>query len=173
MSEDDEKAALRKVGELTGEQLAEQAVVGGGCLWCLCCACNLVNMCFSGVLTQEVYHLFHGSKGSAELFDDISARAQLVVWVLRFVGWVMLFAGLYMLFSPLLTFIKVIPWLGPILSKFGGALIWVMCLVVTLAVASVVVCLAYLVYHPLLALLYSAVAGACIAIPIAIAHAMH
>mmetsp|Transcript_90054 Transcript_90054/g.280282 ORF Transcript_90054/g.280282 Transcript_90054/m.280282 type:complete len:519 (+) Transcript_90054:80-1636(+) len=174
MQEEEEKLALRQAGELSKDELAQASQLGsgGGCLWMLCCACNLVSMCFSSVLTPEIFHLLHGSKSSAEMFKEVSSRMQMTKWALRLVGWLMLFAGLYMLFSPFLTFITIIPFLGPILSKLGGALIWVLCFVTTLAVASLIICTAYLVYHPLLALLYSAVAAAVVLVPLALLHVM-
>eukprot|EP00415_Alexandrium_ostenfeldii_P002340 UN2340 len=146
--------------------------MGSGCLWCLCCACNVVNMCFASLMTPEIYHLFQGRKSSDECFTVVHSRMRMLVWGLRLLGWLMLFGGLYSLFSPFLAFIKVIPFLGPILSKLGGWLIWFMCLVVTLVVATLIICLAYLLYHPLIALLYSAVAAALIIVPIALVHAI-
>jgi len=173
MSEDEEKRALRNAGELSKSDLAAQAMVGSGCLSCLCCACNLVNMCCSSMLTPEIYHLLPGSKNADYCFNVVKSRMRAMVWMLRLVGWLMLFIGLYSLFSPFLTFIKVIPFLGPILSSLGGWLIWVMCFVVTLAIASIVICLAYLIYHPLMALLYGIASAAIIAVPLIIIKACH
>jgi len=164
--EEQEKAALRKLGAKPRSELAAEAQCGTGCLWCLCCACNLVNMCFASLLVPEVYHLFAGSHSSDECFRRIRSTSKLMTWGLRALGWVMMFIGLYSLFAPFLTFIKVIPWLGPILSSLGGWLIWFICLVGTLAVATVIICLAYLFYHPLLALLYGAIAAAIVVVPL-------
>lgn len=171
-SEEEEKLLLRKRAELSAADLAAESQVGsGGCLWCLCCACNLVTMFFSAVTTPEIHHLFHGRKDKHECFGVLEQNTQRLVWSLRLVGWSMMFVGLFSLFSPFLTFIKVIPWLGPLLSKLGGTLIWVVCFLVTVSVASVIICLAYLVHHPLKALLYSAVAAAAIAVPLALLQA--
>mmetsp|Transcript_110687 Transcript_110687/g.344924 ORF Transcript_110687/g.344924 Transcript_110687/m.344924 type:complete len:377 (+) Transcript_110687:167-1297(+) len=171
ISEDEEKLALRKAGELTPGELGEASQVGSGCLWIFCCACNMVSMCVSSAaLSPEIFHLFHGSRSSTEMLGMVSATMQMTKWALRFAGWLMLFFGLYMFFSPLLALIKVIPFLGPVLAKFGGDLIWVLCFVVTLAIPYFVVCAAYLVYHPLAALLYSAIAAAVILLPITLMH---
>lgn len=172
MEEEDEKRALRSAAELSAADLAAQSQLGSGCLWVCCCACNLVSMCFSALLTPEIHHLFQGDKSSGQCFGIVRSRMRALVWGLRLVGWLMLFWGLYMLFAPFLTLIKVLPFLGPILAKLGGWLIWFMCFVLTLAVASVIICLAYLFYHPLIALAYSAVASAIIVIPLVLIHAL-
>jgi len=172
MSEEEEKAALRKLAARSKADLASEAQVGTGCLWCLCCACNVVNWLCAGLLTPEIYHLFPGNKDKSACFSEIRLRAKVLVWVLRLVGWLMLFIGFYALFQPFLTLIKVIPLLGPILSKVGGALIWVICGVGTLAVASVIVCLAYLFFHPLVALCFSLIAALVVVVPIVLINAL-
>lgn len=170
MSDEEEKAALRKRAEISPADLAKEAQMGSGCLWCLCCACNLVQLCCSGMLRPEIYRLYPGSLSKSECFERLQSETKLLLWVLRLLGWVMLFIGLYSLFSPILTFIKVVPFLGPTLSTLGGWLIWILCLVFTLAIASIVVCLAYLFYRPLWALFYGLGAAAIVAIPLVILH---
>mmetsp|Transcript_71754 Transcript_71754/g.198062 ORF Transcript_71754/g.198062 Transcript_71754/m.198062 type:complete len:520 (+) Transcript_71754:94-1653(+) len=172
ITEDQEKRELRRMAEKSNEDLAAEAECGTGCLWYLCCACNVVTMCFASLLTPEIYHLFPGRLDVQACFRDIRARTRLMVWALRAVGWLMMFIGLYLLFSPILTFIKLIPFLGPILSSLGGWLIWFLCLVVTLAVATIVVCLAYSFYHPITAILYAVLAAAIVVVPLVLVKAL-
>eukprot|EP00421_Protoceratium_reticulatum_P033136 CAMPEP_0168481050 /NCGR_PEP_ID=MMETSP0228-20121227/64312_1 /TAXON_ID=133427 /ORGANISM="Protoceratium reticulatum, Strain CCCM 535 (=CCMP 1889)" /LENGTH=167 /DNA_ID=CAMNT_0008497407 /DNA_START=26 /DNA_END=529 /DNA_ORIENTATION=- len=161
MNENQEKAALRKEAEKSADELVEE-VLCGGFLGCICCACNLVNTCCPALMTPECCHLFHGSR----CFVIINSRAKALAWGPRIMGWVMMFVGLYLLFSPLLTLIKTIPFLGPILAKLGGFLIWVMCFILTLALSGVVVSIAYAFYRPIHAMVYGTLAAASIVVPI-------
>lgn len=151
--------AEKKVTELYEQ---DKCSCGPLSLCCCCCiaVCNLVSFCFAALLTPQIYHMFHGTKTPGECISSIKAESSMMVWILRLVGWFLLFSGTYALFSPLLVFVDIIPFLGPLLSTFGGALIWIMCLVVTLIVASLIVSVAYLVYRPCLGAFYLSMVAA-------------
>jgi len=171
MTEDMEKLALRKEASKSTEELVEEARCTG-CLACVCCACNLVNTFFSSFLNPEIYCLFHGSLDLDSSFAVITSGAKAMAWLLRLVGWVLMFAGLYLLFSPFLTLITIIPLLGPILAKLGGFLIWIICFILTLALSSVVVMIAYAFYRPLRTILFGFLTAAIILVPILIIKAI-
>jgi len=86
-------------------------------------------------------------------FEQLAAGTELVKWVLRIIGWFMMFFGCYGLFQPVLTFIQVVPFLGPFVAKLGGAVIWFLCGLGTLLISTVIVSFAHLFYHPKKALL--------------------
>mmetsp|Transcript_70884 Transcript_70884/g.184018 ORF Transcript_70884/g.184018 Transcript_70884/m.184018 type:complete len:141 (+) Transcript_70884:2-424(+) len=111
--------------------------------------------CFSAALTPEIHHIFEGSKTLEECFKVITFEAAAAKWLLRLIGWAMMYVGLYCMFSPFLTLITVLPWIGPPLAKFGGWLIWLLCGFVTLMVATLIVMVAYLFYHPVVTLVYA------------------
>lgn len=159
--EEEQKRTLRQEAEKDAKQLAADSSCGGGLL---CCACSLVTMCFSAVMTPEIFHLWEADMNLAACLKNVSERNETTTWLVRVAGWVIMFVGLFLTFSPLLTLVVAIPFLGPILSNFGAWLIWVLCLVTTLLVSSIIVILAYLAYHPMKALLYAALAaGICMA----------
>lgn len=166
ISDEEEKQRLRKEGEKSNADLANEASLSG-ILSCLCCAYNLVSMCFHGMLAPEIFHLFGGKKNRNECFQEISARARFAAWAGRCGGWVLMFIGLYSLFAPFLTLIVILPWIGPFLSKVGGAAIWFLCGITTLLVSTLIAGCAYLVYRPLLGLCYLGGALVILAIPYA------
>mmetsp|Transcript_63853 Transcript_63853/g.160939 ORF Transcript_63853/g.160939 Transcript_63853/m.160939 type:complete len:562 (+) Transcript_63853:70-1755(+) len=167
LSEVDEKKALLVQAQKSAAELADEAGCTG-CLSCLCCACNLVVRCCSAFLTPEICHIFDGSMDQHACFKEIELQSSATKWCCRLVGWLMMFIGLYALFSPLLTLITAIPFLGPLLAKLGGWLIWLLCLFTTLVIATLIVMLAYLFYHPLLAFLYGLAVTAMVLGPIVV-----
>jgi len=160
-SEEQKKQLLLDKARLSKADLAQSETCGSGLLYCCCLPCNLVAMCCGGVLTAEIFGLWEGTKSKEECFAHIKLSATVTAWMCRFVGWAMMFAGLYAFFSPLITLLSVIPWL----SYLGSYAIWGFCLIVTLTVAFMIIGLAYLIYHPLLGIMYLAVSGLILAMP--------
>jgi len=161
LSEDVEKKALLKQAKKSLSDLASEASCTG-CLACLCCACNLVVRCCQSLLMPELYHLFDGSLDLDECFAIITSRLTMTKWCFRIGGWMMMFIGLYSLFSPFLNLIKVIPFLGPLAASLGGWLIYFLCFLFTAIIASAIVIVAYLFYHPLMALVYGVLSAAAV-----------
>jgi len=158
INEHDLKAKLWEEGLKTRSDLAAE----DGCpgiLACVCCACHVTAKLFAAFFTAEMYSVFHGDLKEKECLSRIEKMQSLQTLVLRLLGWLMMFIGLYMTFAPLLTLINALPFIGPFLSKMGGWVIWILCLVVTLVFACIIASFAYLVYRPLLALVYMTVAG--------------
>ena len=81
-----------------------------------------------------------------------------------------MWVGLYLFFGPLLMLIRFIPFIGPFLSSFGGALIWFLTFFTTFIIASAIIVVAYLVFHPVLGLFYGLVATATVGGVIALSH---
>lgn len=154
-AEEEEKKALLRQAQKSSCELASDAACRG-IFGLLCCACNLVTMCFSSLLTAQLYHIFPDSADTDKCFRSVNREMQTTKWFLRFIGWSMMFIGLYSLFAPLLTLMKVILFFGPLVASLGGFLIFFLCLICTAIVASIIVIVAYS-YHPLMALIYSAI----------------
>jgi len=162
INESDLKLALREEARKTPEDLAAEEGCPGA-LACICCACHLTAKCFAAFFTAQIYSVFHGDLGAQQCFTRIKNMQSLQTLVLRLVGWLMMFAGLYMTFSPVLTLITAFPFIGPFVAKLGGWILWVLCLVVTIIAACIIASVAYLVYRPLVALVYMIVAALVVA----------
>lgn len=163
VSADEEKRLLRREGSKTPAELASEATIGGP-LGCLCCACNLVTMCFSSLMTPEIFHLYSGSKSLSECWTSIKGTSSTTATAFRVGGWLCMFVGLCLLFSPALTLINALPFLGPFLSNFGGFAVGLFAFLVTLPITCLISGLAYLVYRPMKSLIYLGVV-ALIAVP--------
>jgi len=168
ISEEKEKLALKAEGQKTMDQLASDASCDTGIFCCLCCACNLVAMCFSSLMTPEINHLFEGSVSMSDCFQRMRSSLKWTTWGIRIGGWLIMFLGLNLTFSPFITFIKVIPFLGPPLAQLGSCLLSAFSFIVTVVICCAIVSLAYMVYHPLVGLLYILVAGLVVALPVVI-----
>lgn len=171
INEDEEKDQLKTQGEKSTSDLADEAGCPGP-LACICCACNLVMKCFAAAVGTEIYDVFPGSLSQSECFKRIASKEWFKTWCFRIVGWVMMFGGLYLLFGPFLLIIRALPFIGPFLSDFGGGLIWFLCGFTTLIIASAIIVLAYLVFHPLLGLLYGGLATALVVGVVVLSRAM-
>lgn len=168
--EEDEKIALRQKAELSKSDLALQTMGPWSCLCQPCVAFCSWTECLEQ-FTPEIYDLFHGSKGQAECFQGVAERMQLLVWGFRLMGSLLLFAGLYLLLEPFLASITVLPVLGTLSVKLGTWLLCVLCFIVTVATVCLIIALAYLLYRPLVALLYVIGAAAAVVLPLAFIHA--
>ncbi|CAE7199471.1 unnamed protein product [Symbiodinium natans] len=79
-------------------------------------------------------------------------------WGLRLLSWLLLYAGTYALFQPLLVVLDIIPFLGPYISSGAGWVVGLAVFLVTAMLATLVISIAFLLYHPLVGLTYLACA---------------
>jgi hypothetical protein len=159
----DEIKALVAEGKKSESQLAKEDPCAN--LGCLCCCFTIVASCFTSWATPQIFHLYDGYKEKEDGFDMIKSETKCFMWVGRLIGWLMMFLGLVMIFSPIVTFLNVIPFLGPYIAKGVGFVIGLLSFLVTMALASVIAAAAWLFYRPLAALLFVALVwGRCAAV---------
>jgi len=174
---EEKKSRLLMEGKKSAEQLSKDDECSCGPLDAVFCCClfiwNSVSYCFSGIATPEVYHLFCGEVSVNSCWDKIAASANMQKWCLRAVGWAMLLGGTMCIFQPLFTFFDIVPFLGPHLSNFLWVAVFIVAFIVTLATASLVISMAYLVYRPLIGVLYLLLTLAIVAVPIIISRVMN
>merc|ERR1719160_327097 len=96
----------------------------------------------------------------AACLRDLSSRAAAMKWGIRLVGWLMLFIGMCSWFSPFNTLISGIPFIGSFLSKFTGFVTGAFSFIVTVVVAILIIGLAYMAYHPMMAMAFFALVAA-------------
>merc|ERR1712151_141160 len=120
----------------------------------LCCCCNLIALGFSALAPPQIYSMWPGKMDKAECFGSEREDAAMLKWGLRLAGGLALWLGFSMLFKPLEVLVDIIPFLGPYLGTGLSYLIYFFTFLLTLAVASLVVSVAYLVYRPLIGALY-------------------
>jgi hypothetical protein len=103
-----------------------------------------------------------GVRSAPEMFKEASDENRHLTWILRAVGAVLMFAGFALVLRPLVTVADVVPFVGSIL----GAGVALVALVLTAALAPLVIALAWLWYRPLLSI-------AAIGVGLAIAFGLH
>jgi uncharacterized membrane protein len=101
-------------------------------------------------------------KSAADMFKAAEDENRMLTWVLRLIGAAVMFFGFVLILNPLVVVADVVPFVGSILGA-GAALV---ALVLTIALGSAIIALAWLWYRPLLAV------GA-LAIGLAIAFGLH
>merc|ERR1719468_1056779 len=75
-------------------------------------------------------------------------------WGLRFLGWFLLWAGFSMVFAPVEIILDIVPFLGPYLGTGAMYLVGLFTFLLTMVLATLIISLAYLLFHPLLGVLY-------------------
>jgi len=123
----------------------------------LCCVCNLVEYLFGmGGLRVEIDYIAEKIETKEEAFRSMQEAGSAKTTMLRFGSWLGLYIGLVMMFSPIITLLKVLPFL----ASLGSVLVYIFAFFVTVAWALVVIAMAYVVYRPLLATAIFVVVGA-------------
>jgi len=158
-------AAKKNADELCKEEKC------GGPFSCLCLCCNGVTWIFSRIqspmfsLVPQIYSAWPSHMSKKQCFDSETTSGALAKWGLRFLGWLLLWTGFCMLFKPIEVLLDIIPFLGPYLGSGVTWALGVLSFILTLVIATLIVSCAYLVYHPLVGLLYMALtAGIVVAI---------
>lgn len=153
ISEDREKELLLAEAKKGKSDLISEEM-WGGIMWCCCCPCNIIQMCCAGAMLPELHHVWFGTLDKAACFSNIQTRAAVLKWVMRLVGWVVMFAGLCLLFGPFTTILEVIPFgIGSWLSSIGNAIVTAWSFMVTLVVATLIIAMAYSMYHPMVGIM--------------------
>eukprot|EP00928_Gymnodinium_smaydae_P092057 TRINITY_DN75837_c0_g1_i1.p1 TRINITY_DN75837_c0_g1~~TRINITY_DN75837_c0_g1_i1.p1 ORF type:complete len:536 (+),score=60.98 TRINITY_DN75837_c0_g1_i1:47-1654(+) len=126
---------------------------------CLCFFCNFILHCFThsrGLsLVPQIYGAWPGKRDMKQCFDSLKSTGVMAKWGFRMLGWLLLWTGFCMTLAPLEVMLDVVPFLGPYL---GSGLSWALALLTmmfTAFLATCIVSVAYLIYHPVLGLLYT------------------
>eukprot|EP00929_Paragymnodinium_shiwhaense_P073184 TRINITY_DN3722_c0_g1_i3.p1 TRINITY_DN3722_c0_g1~~TRINITY_DN3722_c0_g1_i3.p1 ORF type:complete len:512 (+),score=66.06 TRINITY_DN3722_c0_g1_i3:230-1765(+) len=158
ISDDDRKKLLLDQGSKDQDVIAKEDQLSLGlldcCFCCFICAYNVVNRLVMNFGLPEIYHAWPCHMSAQSCLTSIKATNYLATGALRVLGWIMMLCGLYCLFKPLLVAIDLLPFFGGWLSDNVSVIIAVLCALVTFAVSSVIIGVAYLFYHPRKALLY-------------------
>jgi len=168
LSEDQQKQRLFEEASRNKQKINEEDM-WQGIMWCCCCACNLIQSLFGGVMMPEILDVFGEPLSKATAFKLIREKAAATKWTCRTVGWLLMFSGLYLTFLPFTTFLKILPFgLGSFLSSVGSGIVFIFSFITTLLVSSLIIALAYSAYHPTLGIMavlaIAAVAGATLAL---------
>jgi hypothetical protein len=160
MAKDEEKKALLAEGKKSKEQLMREDL----CSNCpsICCCFKIIAQCFTAAFTPEIYHLYDGNLVKSDAFERVHAANSCGTWIGRLGGWFMMFLGLLLIFSPIVTFLNVIPFLGPYLAKGSAFVVGFLSFICTLMLATMISAAAWLFYRPITTLMILAIAyGLC------------
>lgn len=153
------KEALLAQGQKTATELYEEDACRTGPFFYLCCCCNLITMIFARASPPQIFAAWHGHLSREQCLHELNVMGMVLKWGLRIVSWLLLYAAVYMLFEPLIVVLDIIPFLGKYISSGTSWVLGVTILFITAVLATVVISVAYLIYHPLIALVCMAGVG--------------
>ncbi len=107
--------------------------------------------------TGELLEVREGNLKSDEIFQKATSENETFTWILRGVGLLVMTIGLVMCASPLQALVDVIPFIGSIV----GAITGFFALIISLALSSITIAIAWMAHRPMLSI---AVAGGGIAV---------
>jgi hypothetical protein len=163
LTEDEEKQRLVTEAKRDPIEINESEMFHGH-MACLCCGCNLIQMCLGVGMMPQILETYQSSLTKDQAFNNIVGQASMLKWVIRLGGWFMMFWGLYLLFGPFVWLLSLIPLgIGSFLSAMGAFIIGTASFFVTAVIASVVIALAYTMYHPVLGMMAFVMVGAVVA----------
>lgn len=94
----------------------------------------------------EIFRISPGKLDAKQMFAEAQSENSLFTWILRAAGFVLLWIGFSLIFAPLSVLADVIPFLGNLVGAATGLFAFFL----ALAVAAVVIGVAWLVFRPLL-----------------------
>lgn len=158
VNEDEQKRRQIFEARKTADELyeADKCSCGplNGLFCCCMCVLNCVSFCFSAAAPPQVYCLLHGSVSLSACWEKVELVANAQKNCIRFVAWAMLLIGLMLQLAPIFTVIDIIPFVGPTLSNILWLAVFLVAVVLTLVIATLVMSLAYLVYRPMIGIMY-------------------
>lgn len=135
---------------------------------CVFCFCNILNW-FSVLGPPEIFNLFAGTVGKATAFGQLRRESAFWKWVFRLFGWFLMAASVMMFLEPLFMILNLVPFLEYLhLTDMIHSVVYILALLITALVSTLIVSFAYLAYRPMKAMMLFAVAAAIASIPIAI-----
>mmetsp|Transcript_14769 Transcript_14769/g.40789 ORF Transcript_14769/g.40789 Transcript_14769/m.40789 type:complete len:570 (-) Transcript_14769:248-1957(-) len=150
LGQHEEREALVQESKKSREQLAreDQCLPGSR----LCCGCNLVARCCSGVLTPEIFRLFEGTRTTDECLLETTPSGGPIPWAVRGFLWIATCIGFILMAFAVQI---VAPWLSewPLAALFGGWTRLTVCVSLSLTISAFIVCFAYFPFRPLMAIL--------------------
>lgn len=166
VEEDKLKEDLIAQANKSADELAEEDTCKSGPLAVLCCCCNLIAYmhAYLPMLRVEIFDCEDGQMAKIKQFEKVRTEATLVTWVMRLVGFLVMLIGFEMVFDPVVSLLYVIPWL----AYLGGFLIWLVALILSLALTSLIVFFAYLWFRPITAMVCLSITTALVVVPIVI-----
>jgi uncharacterized membrane protein HdeD (DUF308 family) len=94
-----------------------------------------------------------------EMFDRLDKSNDSRTWLLRFVGWLAIYLGIYLLFSPLIAAVSWIPLVGFLFAHGVSFIAGILAFVLSVLFAGLTISIAWLVYRPLMGLLFIILIG--------------
>ncbi len=101
----------------------------------------------AGDRTRKMFELLNAADGAvpaSRLLADNEAAERRMQLCLRLVGWLCMFLGLYLVCNPVLTLLDIVPIVGPIV-RTG---VWLLCLLSTLVLSTLIVLVAWVGSRP-------------------------
>jgi len=142
MPKDLQSGRLLMESKKSRSELSRQDNCGG----MICCVCNMVNFCCTGLLSPEIYHLFQGTKEPKECFAAVTHENPLIVWFVRLVCWLILYAGFFLSLGPVTPLLMHIPLFG-VLDHWG---VWIAAALATLSAAILLIFISHTRYRPMM-----------------------
>lgn len=172
ISDDELKKRRLDAAKMTADDLYEQDKCWDfGPFCCLCGCCNLVtwlfthmqNLTVGGIsgsttfsLTPQIYSIWGEVMTKKACIEAEKGRATAKKWIIRLIGWFLLWTGFTMLFKPLEVFADIIPFVGPYLGTGISWVVGFLTFLLTVALSTLIVSCAYLIYNPLIGIMYAA-----------------
>jgi len=121
-------------------------------------------------MLPELYSISEGDVALFDCWQQFKNDSKGIKWFLRGLGWLLLFSGNVFLFHPLFVAFDVVPVVGTVIGDGMWWGIGLASLVVTVTISTIVMSLAYHVYHPTLAktVLAAMVAGLIVCVGVAL-----
>jgi hypothetical protein len=120
-----------------------------------CCCCikiyNYAASHFFAAMLPELYSITEGDVSRHDCWQQFKNDSKGIKWFLRGLGWLLLFSGNVFLFHPLFVAFDVVPVVGRVVSDGMWWGIGVTSLALTVISSTVIMSVAYHVFHPTLA----------------------
>jgi len=106
----------------------------------------------AGLRPNKALFIRKGQVHPTTIIEEAESRNSIITWVIRILGFLCMMIGLYLILNPVVTVIRVIPFLGNFFSNLLAVGIFFVVFIVTLIITCVIVSLAWVFARPFVTL---------------------
>jgi len=103
----------------------------------------------SGLRQNKALYIRQGQQLATRIFEEQETVNQCVTWAIRIIGFILMYVGLFMILNPVVTILRVIPFIGTFFANLLAIGLWFAVLICCFILTMVFVSLSWIFARPI------------------------